>query len=235
MYNIPLKPKIFVEVLKDFFTRNRHKKKTKNLLSLSIIAITNVELDIDIIRSLISFIKSLNNCSPLELILTSSSSYLSDEESKRFSSASKAEAIYQVISFSLILNNYQKEFIKKYSSEVLKNVSNEMHSIYSFASYKIFSNQDIDFYYIKSHTDFKSSKTILKNPHHHFRFAIISFFNGQNVTLASIVNDLEESNFRDDSFYPFIKSSLQLLLDKKVDSNIDFNSLLKKDMIANRK
>ena len=226
---ITLKPVIFVEVLKDFFIKNRHKKKCKDLLTFSTIVITNTGVDIDTIRLLLSFIKSLNNYNSLELILISSSSYLSDDESKRYSSASKAEAIYHMISFSLVLNSFQKEFIKKNSSNILENDSNEMHSIYRFVSYKILSNQNIDFNYIKSHDDFKSSKTILKNPHHHFRFAITSFFNGQKLSLSSIVRDLEESNFRDDSFYPYIISSFQLILDKRMDSNIDFNSLFERE------
>jgi hypothetical protein len=227
--NILFNPVFFIEALRDFYKNNQHKDKSNNLLTLSTIAITNLGLDVNTVSPLILFLKSLKKHKSLELILISSSSYLSDEESKRYSIASKAEAIYQMISFSIFLNSFQKEFIKRNSSEILENNSNEIHSIYSFVSYKIFSNQKIDFNYIKSHTDFKNSKTILKNPHHHFRFAITSFFNGQKLSLASIVKDLEKSNFRDDSFFPFITSTFQLLLDKRVDPNINFNSLFKKE------
>ena len=110
---VHLRPNIYFDVLRTFFTQNKQSKKLAILLKLSVVSLSNIDLDQVTITNVLQLLKDFKTCNSLVLYLQATCRFENRDCIEKFDRTEITQSIFDLVSYNLLLSESQIKFIKE--------------------------------------------------------------------------------------------------------------------------
>lgn len=217
---VHLRPNIYFGVLKTFCTKNKQSKKVEILLKLSVVSLSNIDLDHTTIINFLQFLKEFNKFDSLILYLCATSGLENREYLEKFDRSTISHSIFDLVSFNLILNESQIKFIKEEIETGSNFEVSNINDIYTNFVKGLVENDPIDFNLIRSNNA-TLYKLFNNNPYHLFRLFTTAWINNNNEIAYELLNHFDPKLFDKNHFFKIMYRSILQLAQKPIPINLN--------------
>ena len=216
---VHLRPNIYFDVLKTLCTQNKQSKKVAILLKLSVVALSNIDLDHTTFSNFLELLKELKkfNSSILYLLATS---VLEDRANiEKFNHTEITQSIFDLVSYNLILDESQIKFI----NDAIVNLGNfevsNINDVYTSFVKGLIANDPMDFNLLRNNNP-SLYKLFNNNPYHLFRLFTTAWINNNNEIAYELLNHFDPKLFDKNHFFNIMYQSILQLAHKPVSINL---------------